>query len=163
MTAHTTTPSEPEFFAALALLHGHRCPMSILGARLGLAARSALDAPAGQRLSALYRHQTCALDGIQLATHCTLGNGNLRVEHRGEHRLLLWVEGQSTGSESRLTLAALERGRSFAELRDRVAGLTAGAPDRRQAEATMAQLLRSLESAPEAELVAVRTGVPVEA
>jgi len=163
MTARTTTPSEPDFFEALALLHGHRCPMSIFGARLGLAARAALSAAPGQRLAARYLHQTCALDGIQLATRCTLGNGNLRVDPRGEHRLLLWVEGGAVGVEARLTAAALEQGRSYGSLRDRAAALPDGAPARRELEETMAQLLRSLEAAPEAELVAVHAGIPVEA
>ncbi len=162
MTVPTTTRSEAGFFEALAMLHGHRCPMSILGARLGLAARTALAPAPGERLEARYFHQTCALDGIQLATRCTLGNGNLRVEPRGEHRLLLWAEGQSAGAEAVLTPAALERGRSYTALREGAAGLPEGAPERREAAEAMERVLRGLETAPEHDLVAVRPGAPVE-
>lgn len=158
MTAPTTTPFEPGFFEVLARLHGHRCPMSILGARLGLAARAALGAAPGQRLTAVYLHQTCALDGIQLATGCTAGNGNLQVAPRGEHRLLLRREGEARGVEAELTELALARGRAYGALKTRAEAAPPGTPERDRGEAALETLLRELEAAPAAELVTVRPG-----
>ncbi|MEW6487249.1 MAG: formylmethanofuran dehydrogenase subunit E family protein [Thermodesulfobacteriota bacterium] len=156
MTAPTTTPFEPGFFQALARLHGHRCPMSILGAHLGLAARAALGAGPGQRLTAVYRHQTCALDGIQLATGCTAGNGNLQVHRRGEHRLLLCREGSASGVEAELTEHALARGQAYGGLRAEAEAAPPGTPERLRADVALEDLLRELEAAPAEELVSVR-------
>ena len=155
MTVPTTTPSEPGFYAALERLHGHRCPMSILGARLGDAARSALYGRGceGHRLTARYHHRTCALDGIQLATGCTPGNGNFEVEPRGEHLLELRSQEKGIAVCARLAAGALDRGRAYAELRDRVSDLPPESGERRAAEERMAALLEGLETDPEAELV----------
>lgn len=130
--------------------------MSILGARLGLAARTALGAAPGERLTAAYLHQTCALDGIQLATGCTPGNGNLRVDRRDEHRLLLRREGAALGVEAELTELALARGRAYGALRARAEAAPPGTPERDQGEEALETLLRELEAAPAAELVTVR-------
>ncbi len=154
MTVPTTTPSEPDFFAALERLHGHRCPMSVLGGRLGSAALRRLAAPPGSRLAARYHHQTCALDGIQLATGCTLGNGNLEVHPAGQHRLSLRTEAGDRSVTLELTAAALERGRAYGELRRRAQALPPDSPERRAAETALEALLQALQCAPEAELVA---------
>jgi len=135
--------------------------MSVLGARLGLAAQAALAAP-GRRLVARYGHQTCALDGIQLTTRCTLGNGNLRVEPRGEHRLLLWAEGGDSGVEAILTGEALDLGRRYGALRQRAEELVADREARRDVRRQMEALLQALEEMPTEHLVAVQTGVAVD-
>lgn len=165
MTAPTTTPSEiggpdREFFIALERMHGHRCPMSILGARLGFAARAALGETrgAGHRLSGRYHHRTCALDGIQLATQCTMGNGNLEVVPEGEHRLVLAAAGNPKQVEARLTDSALAHGRKYGRLREQLEELeqTLSAAVGVGVREQMAALLEVLESAPQEELVEVR-------
>jgi formylmethanofuran dehydrogenase subunit E len=130
--------------------------MSILGARLGLAARAALGAAPGERLTARYLHQTCALDGIQLATGCTAGNGNLQVDRRGEHRLLLFREGSTAGVEAELTAHALARGQAYGRLRAEAEAAPPGTPEGRRAEEALEELLGELEAAPAQELVSVR-------
>ncbi len=153
MTAPITTPSEADLFALLARLHGHRCPMSILGARLGSAARERLDGSAG-RLRALYHHQTCALDGIQVATGCTPGNSNLEVRAEGAHVLNLRAEETGESVTARLTEGALRRGRTYASLRKRAEDLAETSGERRALEEEMEEILRELERAPAEELVA---------
>jgi len=83
-------------FERLYEFHGHRCPMSTMGARLGIAAMSALGATKADqfRVRGVYRSRNCALDGIQFVTGCTLGNGNLDVEDAGMAAFsLVWREG----------------------------------------------------------------------
>lgn len=162
MTAPTTTPSEAtgpgrEFFTILERLHGHRCPMSILGARLGLAARAALGKlqPNENRLRARYYHRNCALDGVQLATRCTLGNGNIEVLPAGEHRLELSIVGGGRHVEAELRTEALERGHRFAGLRTRAEDLPPESAARKTLEIQMTDILTALETAPEEELVGV--------
>lgn len=152
MTAPTTTRSEPGLYALLAALHGHRCPMSILGARLGLAARAALGPKGEGRLTGRFLHQTCALDGIQVATGCTPGNGNLVAEPRGEHCLVLRSAG-GTAVTARLTSGALDQGRAYAERRAALAVLTPDSAEGVRLQAEMDALLQALETAPEADLV----------
>ena len=166
MTAPTTTPSESdrpdrELFAALERLHGHRCPMSILGARLGWAARSALgvDTDAWRRLRCHYHHRTCAVDGIQLATQCTAGNGNLEVLAEGDHRLVLTAVDDGRRVEARPTVLALQQGRRYGELRAHAETLPADSDAQRAVHAEIAALLDHLATAPQHELVAV-TSIP---
>ena len=52
-------PESPEIFARIYARHGHRCPMSTLGGRLGLAAMQWLGDGAGE-LQAIYSNRTCA-------------------------------------------------------------------------------------------------------
>ncbi len=156
MTAPITTPSDPGFFALLARLHGHRCPMSILGARLGWAALAALgERSAPGRLAATYYHQTCALDGIQLATGCTPGNGNLTVLPEGEHRLVLRSD-RGERVTARLTPRALDLGGAYGALGAEAAALPPQSPDRAALTARREALLRDLEGAPEGALVDLR-------
>ncbi|MDT8444914.1 MAG: formylmethanofuran dehydrogenase subunit E family protein [Desulfuromonadales bacterium] len=78
----------PEIFARIYARHGHRCPMSTLGGRLGLAAMHFLDDSPGTR-QAVYSQRTCALDGIAEATGCREDAGSLVVKNAGRHALLL--------------------------------------------------------------------------
>lgn len=66
-------------------LHGHKCPAMPLGLRAGLAAMEALGvqhAPDGQLTALVEIDQnhcsTCFADGIQVATGCTFGKGNIK-------------------------------------------------------------------------------------
>jgi formylmethanofuran dehydrogenase subunit E len=130
--------------------------MSILGARLGLAALQHLGGGRpGRRLSARYLHQTCALDGIQLATSCTLGNGNLQIDAKGEHRLLLWDPETREQARVRLTPEALETGRRYGEMRRSLEGLAPDSSERPALEERMEGLLHDLEAAPTPSLVAI--------
>ena len=137
MTAPTTTPIEQAaFYARLQQLHGHRCPMSILGARLGLAARARVGrhGETGD-VTARYHHRTCAIDGIQLALGTTAGNNNLELVPGQEH--LLEAENLNTGARVALTLTdeALTLGREYGEL------LRSGG-DRERMNAILAELER---------------------
>ena len=77
-------------------LHGHKCPAMPLGLRAGLAAMQALGvahAPDGQ-LTALVEIDknhcsTCFADGVQVATGCTFGKGNIQSLGYGKFGLTL--------------------------------------------------------------------------
>ncbi len=73
-----------EFYKAGLLLHGHKCPAMPMGLRAGLAAIEALsvERAADGQLTALVEIDrdhcaTCYADGIQMATGCTFGKGNI--------------------------------------------------------------------------------------
>ncbi len=70
----------PQLFAELATRHGHYCPMSTLGLRVGWAARRKLE---GELQEMTYLTETCAVDGIRLA----LGDELLQVKEQGRHIL----------------------------------------------------------------------------
>jgi formylmethanofuran dehydrogenase subunit E len=85
-----------ELYQAGLLLHGHKCPAMPLGLRAGLAALKALGverAPDGQ-LTALVEIDrnhcaTCYADGVQMATGCTYGKGNIHRLGYGKFALTL--------------------------------------------------------------------------
>lgn len=97
----------PELFEEIYRRHGHRCPMSTLGGRLGYAAFRHLAAGPEENLLALYHIRTCALDGIGVATGCTLAAGNLRVREEGRHALTLVRRQDGGGVEATLREEAL--------------------------------------------------------
>ena len=66
-----------------AALHGHRGPWLVLGYRAGLLAVRELCPEGELEMECLARLPqrrpfTCALDGIQASSRCTLGKGNIR-------------------------------------------------------------------------------------
>ena len=90
--------------------------MSTLGGRLGAAALRALGEPAGE-LTACYHIDTCAVDGIAVATGCLPETGRLTLHPDGRHRLeLRTAAGRGVGAE--LTEAALERAAACRRLLD---------------------------------------------
>jgi formylmethanofuran dehydrogenase subunit E len=85
-----------KLYRAGLLLHGHKCPAMPMGLRAGLAALEALDVPrpADGQLTALIEIDsghcaTCYADGIQMATGCTFGKGNIRKLGYGKFVLIL--------------------------------------------------------------------------
>lgn len=96
-----------DLFLRIRARHGHYCPMSTLGGRLGLAALSALEDGAGA-LEATYHIDTCAADGIAVATGCLPEAGRLSVRSDGLHRLEL-RDASGRGILAELTPTALEQ------------------------------------------------------
>ena len=91
--------------------HGHRCWASTVGVRLGLAALNALGA---ERSGAKQLHAAieigekhgamCFADGIQYATGCTMGKGNIEKTHEG--KLAVTVTETATGRSVRVAYKA---------------------------------------------------------
>jgi len=72
-------------------LHGHLGPFLVVGVRMGGAAKRIFNQDARDsfrfRVTAkvpLVIPFSCAIDGIQATTHCTLGNQRLRIENAQE-------------------------------------------------------------------------------
>ena len=107
----------PEFFVRIYTRHGHRCPMSTLGGRLGLAAMKWLGDSAGE-LRAVYSNRTCATDGIAEATGCSEEAGTLVVKNDGRHALIL--KSPQASIEVELTAEALEMAGRYRSLCNRL-------------------------------------------
>jgi formylmethanofuran dehydrogenase subunit E len=76
--------------------HGHKCPAMPMGLRASLAAMEALgvERTGDSALVALVELDenhcaTCFADGVQVATGCTFGKGNIRKLHYGKWGLTL--------------------------------------------------------------------------
>ena len=162
VTAHSAgRPSapvvEPAFFEHLEKFHGHTCAGSLMGARLGLAAKTALKAAGGEgKLKARYSDHSCPLDGIQVAAGTTYGNKAIEVVDQNEHRLLLTAEKNGRQVEARLTRGAEEKGKKFRELKGRATALPAGSSERQRLEKSVEDLLAWFRTAPDVEVVQVR-------
>ncbi len=94
-TAPTTTLSETDL-ALIEQIHGHLCPMVLLGARTAKKARQSVigDEP---DLFAYYRGYGCAVDGIQIYSGCTWGNQNLVLLRGRNFSFILTIEGSRDG------------------------------------------------------------------
>lgn len=106
-TAPTTTLSEKDRELILQV-HGHLCPMVLLGARLALAAVEAYghDEESSLQPFGYFRGQGCAVDGIQLFSGCTTGNNNL-VLLRGRTMEFIYTSEGSAAAVSVLPTAGL--------------------------------------------------------
>lgn len=85
-----------ELYKAGLLLHGHKCPAMPMGLRAGLTALEKLGverAKDGQLIALIEIGQdhcaTCYADGIQIATGCTFGKGNIQKLGYGKFALTL--------------------------------------------------------------------------
>lgn len=79
-----------DLYGVLERFHGHVCGGSLMGARLGLAARAALEQSGSKgKFKARYFSLAFPVDGIQVAAGTTCGKRSIEVEDRDEQLLLL--------------------------------------------------------------------------
>ncbi|MEF8773571.1 MAG: FmdE family protein [Halobacteriales archaeon] len=109
MTETNATDEIESLFETTQALHGHTCPGSAMGLRAGLAARNALDVdPDANKELQCYvstgpEHPAhCFIDGVQVATGCTYGKGNIEKLDHGKNALRL-LDTES-GREVRVSL-----------------------------------------------------------
>ncbi|MBN1831653.1 MAG: formylmethanofuran dehydrogenase subunit E family protein [Deltaproteobacteria bacterium] len=125
-TAHSAPP-DAEMCSFLERFHGHTCPGSLMGLRLGLAAKEALNAQG--RITAKTLMLACSVDGIQVATGATIGNRALTLEDRGEMALILTDVQTDKQVEARLTQEAMNRAKIFRELSGNARTMDDGSPE----------------------------------
>jgi len=148
----------PELYARIYARHGHRCPMSTLGARLGLAALAALG-PGDGPLQATYHMRTCALDGIAETTGCREEDGSLTVT--GEARHALRLQRGAVGVEVALSAGVMQAAGGYRKLCNELEqgwdALDEAERQRRQAlmAAALDALLPQLWTAPDCDLIDV--------
>lgn len=154
-----------QLFAEIYEIHGHRCPMSTLGGRLGFAARQRL---AGREpLTATYYIATCAADGISVMTGCQKADDSLHIAAQERHAL--WLEdadGRGLFAElsrSALQLAGEYRALDLAFQKD-AANLSAAERQQRQTakEFLLTELLQKLWTLPDDELMDFMAEVPAD-
>lgn len=148
---------DPGIFEQLEKFHGHTCGGSLMGARLGLAAKAALKAAGGEgKIKARYYNLSCPVDGVQIAAGTTFGNRAIEVEDKGEQRLLLTAEKDNRQVEARLTKLAEEKGTLSRELSKKARELPVRSPERQRLEAEVEEIFTWLRTAPDADVVIVK-------
>jgi formylmethanofuran dehydrogenase subunit E len=90
-------------------LHGHLGPFLVLGVRMGMTAKKALNVTSDQCTSLrasvkvpLFPPFSCLLDGIQASTSCTVGNQRLTIENSEE--MCVSFAKQNAGKTVKVTL-----------------------------------------------------------
>ena len=149
-----SSPPDAEMCAFLAKFHGHTCPGSLMGLRLGLAAKEALNAQG--RIEAKTFIHTCPVDGIQVATGATYGNRAITVEDDKEMRLILTDTKTGKQVEATLTQEAMERGKGFRELSGKSRGLKAGSPEQLAVKKEIDDILNWYRTAPDEKVVVIK-------
>lgn len=155
-----------EVFEAIYRRHGHRCPMSTLGGRLGHAARRFMAAKGSRQLMAIYHARTCALDGIAHTTGCDEQQGRLQVRTEGRHLLHLFDRQSGLGVALLLRQRALdiawEYRRAAEALEHESTGLEADALRQRRLETEhlLDRVLDRLRTLPDSELLELQPLYP---
>ena len=154
-----------QLFAEIYRIHGHRCPMSTLGGRLGFAARQKVTGR--PPLLATYFIDTCAADGISVMTGCSKAAGTLWIVARQRHAL--WLQDE-TGcglfaelSDPALQLAGTYRTLDLAFQKEE-AHFTKEKRQQRLAarELFLEELLQKLWTLPDAELMNFAAALPAD-
>jgi formylmethanofuran dehydrogenase subunit E len=96
-------------------LHGHLGPFLVIGVRMGVLAKKMLKSQTGvrNRLRVTVRVPlstpfSCAIDGIQTTTSCTVGNRRLRVEN-SKTKIDAYFELLREGSSKTLHISVNQR------------------------------------------------------
>lgn len=98
--------------------HGHLGPFLVCGLRMGLLALRELGSSGHSDLRATVETGTtpplsCLIDGIQVATGCTLGKGNIQVTAHGRPRAaFIKIKGTKCRLEVELRPGPVERFRA---------------------------------------------------
>ncbi len=152
----TAIPSPPdaEMCARLERFHGHTCPGSLIGLRLGLTAKEALKGHG--KLKAKCFILACPVDGIQVSIGTTWGNRGLEVENRGEMSMVLTDVESGRQVEARLTEKAMEKGKSYRDFSKKARSQPAGSPERIGFEKEAEAVLDWFRTAPDSEVVTIK-------
>lgn len=133
-------------------VHGHLCPMVLLGARI--AKRAVLEVSPGEdsRFYGFFRGYGCAVDGIQLFSRCTWGNGNLVLLRGRNFSFLLTEEGDDSGIDVSPMPEVLERiwGERSPKARKELMDLFRSAPDDKLLQVEAVTGLGAVSNFPEA-------------
>ena len=149
-----STPPDTEMCAFLEKFHGHTCPGSLMGLRLGLAAREALNAQ-GKVEAKTFIH-ACPVDGIQVGSGTTYGNKALTVEDKKEMRLILTDTKTGNQVEATLTQEAMEKGTGFRELSGKSRTLKQGSPEQLAVKKEIDDILNWYRTAPDEKVVILK-------
>ena len=151
----TSAPPDAETCARLERFHGHTCPGSLMGLRLGLTAKEALKGHG--KLEAKCFVLACPVDGIQVGVGTTWGNRGLEVENRGEMSMILTDVESGRQVEARLTEKAMVKGKSYRDLSEKARSQPAGSPERIGFEKDAEAVLDWFRTAPDSEVVTINT------
>lgn len=154
-----------QLFAEIYRLHGHRCPMSTLGGRLGFAAQERLAGRAP--LAATYYIATCAADGISVMTGCSKADGSLHIVPQERHALWLQdTDGHGLFAELSPTALQLAGGYRLLDqefMRDEAClDATERQERQRTKELFLDDLLQKFWTLPDGELMDFATTLPVD-
>jgi formylmethanofuran dehydrogenase subunit E len=137
--------------------HGHTCTGLLIGIRIGIAAKEALqDAGVTGKLKARYYSRSCPVDGLQVAIGTTCGSKSLKVVDRREHRLVLSGVAGGRTIEAKLTRFADKQRLLSIALKKKMERLPDGAEEKNNLERELADVNFWFRTAPDAKVVALR-------
>ena len=134
--------------------HGHLGPFLVLGIRMGLTGLRELKANEGELKQAIaILKQTppfsCTIDGIQITTHCTVGNGKLKLKDKSDAISAIFED--KKGEQVIVTL----RSKKFEELKKAL-------PKNRQSQINI-RLAKDIASTPETDLFTIKKRAKINA
>jgi formylmethanofuran dehydrogenase subunit E len=150
-----SAPQDTGIYSFLEKFHGHTCAGSLMGFRLGLAAKEVLKAKGKMKAKCFVL--ACPVDGIQVGAGTTYGNKALEVEDRNELYLILTDVENGRQVEARLTKKAEEMGNNFRDISGKGRAYSAGSLEKLQFEKERDAILDWLRTAPDSEVVSIRT------
>ena len=138
-------------------LHGDSCVGQLIGVRLALAAKGALQkSGVSGKMKAKFFGHNCAVAGIQVAAGTTMGNKSLEIIDSNENRLELSDNKGKHTVEARLTKLALGKSKASLELKKKMKSLPADSDQVKQLKMEQDAISAWFRNATDAEVVTVR-------
>ncbi|MSM40671.1 MAG: formylmethanofuran dehydrogenase [Geobacter sp.] len=154
--AETPCP-ETDVYLRTEQFHGDACTGQLIGIRLALAAKEALQkSGVTGKLKAKYYALNCAVDGIQVAAGTTIGNRSLEVIDKKDNRLELADKDGKHAVEARLTKLAADKSKTSLELKKQMKALPADSERMQQVQKELEAISTWFRTATTAEVVTVR-------
>ena len=107
-------------FSEVTKFHGHVCPGTAIGYRVGEIAINKLEVSRStdEELVAVVENDSCSVDAIQIVTGCTMGKGNLIFKDYGKHVYTFFNRDSGNILRISLNISIDEIDSDFSKLRD---------------------------------------------
>lgn len=137
--------------------HGDSCVGQLIGIRLALAAKEALQKiGVSGKMKAKFFDRNCAVDVIQVAAGTTIGNKSLEIIDKNENRLELSDKTGKLTVEAKLTKLALGKSKVSLELKKKLKSLSADSNQFKQLKMEQEAISVWFRNATDSEVVTVR-------
>jgi formylmethanofuran dehydrogenase subunit E len=107
-------------FSEVTKFHGHVCPGTAIGYRVGVIAFNKLETSRStdEELLTIVENDSCSVDAIQIVTGCTMGKGNLIFKDYGKHVYTFFNRNSGNVLRISLNISIDEIDSDFSKLRD---------------------------------------------
>jgi formylmethanofuran dehydrogenase subunit E len=141
-------------FSEVTKFHGHVCPGTAIGYRVGVIAFNKLETSRStdEELLAVVENDSCSVDAIQIVTGCTMGKGNLIFKDYGKHVYTFFNRNSGNVLRISLNISVDEIDADFSKLRDNAYSESCSVEEKLEFEKRKNEISQKILDMPDKEL-----------